>query len=76
ADKHNDQGSIEQVLLHELAGHYGLRKLFGDNIKAELADIRTRLGGKSGVLKLAKKFNVNLAHYATDYDSRMKSGEL
>ncbi len=66
ADKHNDQGSIEQVLLHELAGHYGLRKLFGDNIKAELADIRTRLGGKSGVLKLAKKFNVNLAHYATD----------
>ncbi|KYN82297.1 helicase [Vibrio cidicii] len=76
ADKHNDQGSIEQVLLHELAGHYGLRKLFGDNIKAELADIRTRLGGKSGVLKLAKKFNVNLAHYATDFDSRMKSGEL
>ncbi|EJR3664192.1 PLxRFG domain-containing protein [Vibrio cholerae] len=76
ADKHNDQGSIEQVLLHELAGHYGLRKLFGDNIEAELADIRTRLGGKSGVLKLAKKFNVNLAHYATDFDSRMKSGEL
>lgn len=76
ASKHNNQDSVEQVLLHELAGHYGLRKLFGHNIEAELSDIRSRLGGKRGILKLAKKHSINIEHYATDYDNRVSNGSI
>ncbi|MFM2589474.1 PLxRFG domain-containing protein [Vibrio sp. TBV020] len=66
----------ERFIFHELVGHHGLRSLFGDEINKELANIRNLLGGKSGVLSLARKMNVDLGAYINVTDRAVANNEI
>ncbi|MGR5294726.1 PLxRFG domain-containing protein [Vibrio mediterranei] len=66
----------ERFIFHELVGHYGLRSLFGGDINKELAAIRTHLGGKAGVLKLARKMGVDLSQYVDMVEGAVSNNQI
>lgn len=66
----------ERFIFHELVGHHGLRSLFGEDINKELANIRNLIGGKSGVLSLARKMNVDLGAYVNITDRAVANNEI
>lgn len=76
ADKVQTKELAERVIFHELVGHHGLRRLFGDSLNTELVSIRSMLGGKSGVLKLARKMGVDLGAYVDVTDRAVSNGEI
>ena len=66
----------ERFIFHELVGHHGLRSLFGEDINKELASIRTMLGGKSGILKLARKMGVDLSQYVEMTNGAISNNQI
>lgn len=76
ADKIPSKEHAERFIFHELVGHHGLRSLFGDDIKNELANIRNMIGGKSGVLKLARSMGVDLSQYVDMTNNAVSNNEI
>lgn len=76
ADKIPTKEHAERFIFHELVGHHGLRALFGDELKSELANIRNMLGGKSGVLKLARQMGVDLSQYVQMTENAVSNNDI
>lgn len=52
---------LEEVILHELEGHFGIRKLFGDDVGKKLNQIYTLLGGEKGMKRWLDKNGIKMA---------------
>lgn len=76
ADKIESKEDAERFIFHELVGHHGLRQLFGSDITKELMNIRNLLGGKSGILKLARKMDVDLSQYVEMAGNAVSNNEI
>jgi N12 class adenine-specific DNA methylase len=55
---------VERVLFHEAYGHYGLAKLFSEDLVRKLNQIYLGIGGSNGLSRLAKKHAVDITGYA------------
>jgi hypothetical protein len=59
---HSDLAHVQETVFHELYGHYGLRKLFGNDIYSNLSKIYAQLG-QTKFRALAEKYGLNLETY-------------
>ena len=62
-DKHNSTQELETTIFHETYGHYGMRKLFGNEITQKMNQLFVANGGISGLRKAAEKHGVDLSLY-------------
>jgi hypothetical protein len=76
ASKAPTKEHAERFIFHELVGHYGLRRLFGEDLNKELVNIRNLIGGKSGTLSLARKMGVDLGAYVGITDKAIANNEI
>ena len=49
------EAEIEELILHEGWGHYGVRKLFGKRLNNALSSLYLKLGGYKGIQRLAEQ---------------------
>lgn len=57
----------EQTILHEIVGHYGIQKLFGDSYKTQLAQLWNAIGGVPALRKIAHNNGVDMQAFERDY---------
>lgn len=65
--EHNETpDDVRKAVLHEIVGHRGLYELIGGNksVQRELNRMALQLGGSGNILKMAKKYGINLGAYA------------
>jgi N12 class adenine-specific DNA methylase len=55
-DMHKTERLLEESILHEALGHYGVRKLFGQKFKSKLGEIFMAIGGRKGVIKFGEQY--------------------
>lgn len=59
---------LEEVLLHEIMGHYSIKQLYGGRELSKLNALFAEMGGMPGLLKLAKQNNWDtVAEYARGF---------
>lgn len=58
---------IEQTILHEIVGHYGIQKLFGDEYKKQLTQLWNAIGGVPALRKIARNNGVDIKAFERDY---------
>ncbi|HWV16047.1 MAG TPA: hypothetical protein VN030_11520 [Cellvibrio sp.] len=59
----DDAADVERVVLHELYGHYGLRTLFGKEIRSAMTRLYLTVGGSRAIREIAAKNGHNLDKY-------------
>lgn len=57
----------EHTILHEIVGHYGIQKLFGDSYKTQLAQLWNAIGGVPALRKIAHNNGVDMQAFERDY---------
>lgn len=62
-DTHQNAELLERTIFHEAYGHYGVYKLFGQNVSKVLNQIYVQMGGKTKMLAYAKKHGIKLDRY-------------
>jgi N12 class adenine-specific DNA methylase len=55
---------VEEAIFHEGYGHYGIRKLLGENVGRELMRLFYAIGGARGFNEIAQKNGIDLKAYA------------
>ncbi|AWL29334.1 PLxRFG domain-containing protein [Acinetobacter defluvii] len=75
---HNTQQTTyeayEEVLLHEVVGHFGVQQLFGKEYKVKFQQLFNALGGVDGVRKIAKENGVDMDQFENAYLKPFKKG--
>lgn len=66
ADEHGAASDVEATILHEIKGHVGIRRLYGNEISQKLNALYVAIGGHGGLEKLAhaRGFTKELQSYA------------
>ena len=66
ADEHESASDLETTILHEIKGHVGIRRLYGDDISRNLNALFYSIGGVKGLNSLANSrgFAAELRGYA------------
>ena len=65
ADEHGSESDLEATILHEVKGHVGVRRFYGDNIVRDLNQLFLQIGGYAGIKKLANDRGIaDLGRYA------------
>ena len=62
-DKIQSQRHAEEVIFHEVYGHFGMRRLFNGKPMRAMYELYHEIGGAAGVDRLSKKYGVKLGHY-------------
>ncbi|WP_227613755.1 PLxRFG domain-containing protein [Acinetobacter ursingii] len=57
----------EELILHEVVGHFGVQQIFGREYKTKLQQLFNALGGLEGIRKIASKNGVNMAQFESAY---------
>jgi hypothetical protein len=55
---------VQRAIFHEVWGHHGLALVLGDDLKPALARFAQDVGGVAGLMRLAKRYKVDLSDYA------------
>lgn len=75
---HNTQQTTyeayEEVLLHEVVGHFGVQQLFGQEYKTKFQQLFNALGGIEGIRKIAKDNGVDMNQFDNAYIKPFKKG--
>ena len=74
ANAHNTVAELEETIVHELVGHLGVRRLFGNSIADRMVKLYSDIGEYDGFEKLAKgrgKFG-----YLIDYANMIDNQDL
>lgn len=74
-DAHATKEELQETVFHELYGHAGLQKLFGKHATTMLDQLYRSIGGKDGLLALAKEKGVSLSAYHDIYNDENTSTE-
>lgn len=68
---HNTQQTTyeayEEVLIHEVVGHFGVQQIFGQEYKTKLQQLYNALGELEGIRKIASKNGVDMAQFESAY---------
>mgnify|MGYP001182320257 CR=1 FL=1 len=59
------RAGVERAIFHEVWGHHGLALVLGEDLKPALARFARDVGGVAGLMRLAKRHQVDLSDYAT-----------
>lgn len=62
-DRFHTADEVRRAVFHEHYAHYGLRSKYGTELEARLSMLLSRVGGKDGVLKLARDQGIDLSAY-------------
>ncbi|WP_262442589.1 PLxRFG domain-containing protein [Acinetobacter ursingii] len=75
---HNTQQTTyeayEEVLIHEVVGHFGVQQLFGQEYKTKFQQLFNALGGIEGIRKIAKDNGVDMNQFDNAYIKPFKKG--
>lgn len=75
---HNTQQTTyeayEEVLIHEVVGHFGVQQLFGQEYKTKFQQLFNALGGIEGIRKTAKDNGVDMNQFDNAYIKPFKKG--
>ncbi|WP_180644319.1 PLxRFG domain-containing protein [Acinetobacter bereziniae] len=75
---HNTQQTTyeayEEVILHEVVGHFGVQQLFGQDYKKKFQKLFNALGGIEGIRKIAKDNGVDMNQFDNSYIKPFKKG--
>ncbi|MDG3555625.1 PLxRFG domain-containing protein [Acinetobacter bereziniae] len=75
---HNTQQTTyeayEEVILHEVVGHFGVQQLFGQEYKTKYQQLFNALGGIEGIRKIAKDNGVDMNQFDNAYIKPFKKG--
>ena len=61
ADEHSSEADLEATILHEVTGHVGIRRLYGNDINGKLGNLFLAIGGMKGLNKIAAARGLTLA---------------
>lgn len=59
--------AYEELLVHEVIGHLGVQRIFGNEYKTRLQQLYNALGELEGIRKIASKNGVNMAQFESAY---------
>lgn len=59
--------AYEEMLAHEIIGHFGIQQIFGQEYKTKLQQLYNALGELEGIRKIASKNGVNMAQFESAY---------
>lgn len=59
--------AYEEMLAHEIIGHFGVQQIFGQEYKTKLQQLYNALGELEGIRKIASKNGVDMAQFETAY---------
>ncbi|WP_336982488.1 PLxRFG domain-containing protein [Acinetobacter modestus] len=59
--------AYEEMLAHEIIGHFGVQQIFGQEYKTKLQQLYNALGELEGIRKIASKNGVNMAQFERAY---------
>ena len=57
----------EELILHEVVGHFGVQQIFGREYKTKLQQLFNALGGLEGIRKIAKDNGVDMQQFNDVY---------
>ncbi|WP_336931474.1 PLxRFG domain-containing protein [Acinetobacter bereziniae] len=66
--------AYEEVILHEVVGHFGVQQLFGQEYKTKFQQLFNALGGIEGIRKIAKDNGVDMNQFDNAYIKPFKKG--
>lgn len=66
--------AYEELLVHELIGHFGVQQLFGQEYKSKFQQLFNSLGGIEGIRKIAKDNGVDMDQFDNAYIKPFKKG--
>lgn len=75
ASKFSGALDIEKAILHEAYGHFGAKRLLGQDYTNALNHLYLKLGGDSGIRRLAEKYDINMDSYLDTASGRLAAGE-
>lgn len=58
-----DARDVERTIFHEHFAHYGLRQRYGKDLEGRMNRLLLKVGGLSGLQKMAASQNISLDHY-------------
>lgn len=59
--------AYEELLAHEIIGHFGVQQIFGSEYKTKLQQLFNALGGIDGIRKIAKNNGVDMQQFESAY---------
>ncbi|WP_151721071.1 PLxRFG domain-containing protein [Acinetobacter ursingii] len=59
--------AYEELLAHEIIGHFGVQQVFGKEYKTKFQQLYNALGGQPGILKIAKDNGVDVKQFKEAY---------
>lgn len=59
--------AYDEMLAHEIIGHFGVQQIFGQEYKTKLQQLYNALGGLEGIRKIASKNGVDMAQFESAY---------
>lgn len=64
------EAGVERAIFHEVWGHYGLRALFGKDVRRALTRMATAMGGIPGIMRYARRNGIDLEPYRKGFVGR------
>ncbi|MEJ7804349.1 MAG: hypothetical protein WKG03_00290, partial [Telluria sp.] len=71
-DAHKTAQDLEQTILHEVHGHVGLDKLYGNHITSILDSLYKAIGSVEGIFEISDKLGIKMDHYVVDIGNHPK----
>ncbi|WP_228129358.1 PLxRFG domain-containing protein [Acinetobacter modestus] len=66
--------AYEELLAHEVIGHFGVQQLFGDEYQSKFQQLYNVLGGIDGIRNIAKNNGVDMQQFESAYIDPFKKG--
>ena len=64
----HSRADLEEVILHEGYGHYGARRLFGEEVFETLTEFFNYFGGAAGIREIAARHGLDMGSYFEEAD--------
>lgn len=58
--EHDGAADVERTVVHEIVGHYGIRKLLGDKAEAFFREVYETLANREGITRIADRYGLDL----------------
>ena len=68
--------AYEELLAHEIIGHFGVQQIFGSEYKTKLQQLFNALGGIDGIRKIAKNNGVDMQQFESSYIQPYTQGAI
>jgi len=76
ANRLDSPADVERVILHEMLGHHGARKLFGPRVVSRVSRVHKAVGGDAGIRALGRKHGFDMEPYFETANELYKSDPM